>query len=549
MCISWLASILTILVLLQGFGFSIAQARQRETVWGAVILTLHGDSTPNVSPNVKFLSPLGARELLSSGDAARRRYSNADPDDRSSSTRIRGLSPSLMHHQVSVLATRYQHVAASAQAFMQGLYPPLQDPLTPEYLASDLTLVNDAVMDFPFNGYQYPLISTFGEHDPGFVQLSGNTNCPKYTSTVSEFRSMPTNGTAELLIESGLFYSKLYPRILFTAFGQDSVNIGNSYDIYQFLNYQYIHNSTAKNIITDDDLEFARHLASRWLYTTNGNVGADGHIFSIAGKTMAYNIVRSLQSNIKSKGSSNKLTMIFTDPKPMMAFASLSGLPNPNHSNFRSLPNPGASMIIELFSMEETPFPSYPSSETSLMVRVLLRNGTNTTDASTPFVAYSMFGLGPSNAAISYKEFVNKIVPNMLSASGWCVACESNNPFCPKFQQVGDPDRGPADSILVIACTSFAWLFIWGCIMLIRHVYTRGCVNIRKLRSRGVNGQLFPICSSDHHPSNYKPGGSIQDDTHELQSMGRQARIFEDTDGSESLISPSDQPVKIREYV
>lgn len=93
-----------------------------ETVWSSVVVTRNGDSIPLISSNPTVLTPLGAQQLYSAGALFRDRYLNGN-------STIPSISKSEIDNtQTFALSLLAEYVESSAQAFMQGLYPP--DPNT-----------------------------------------------------------------------------------------------------------------------------------------------------------------------------------------------------------------------------------------------------------------------------------------------------------------------------------------------------------------------------------------------------------------------------------
>lgn len=91
-----------------------------ETIWSSVIVTRNGDSIPVImsDPNV-LLTPLGSQQLHSTGAFFRDRYiSGNDAIPSISKSEI----DDIQTYSLSLLAN---NVEASAQAFIQGLYPPV----------------------------------------------------------------------------------------------------------------------------------------------------------------------------------------------------------------------------------------------------------------------------------------------------------------------------------------------------------------------------------------------------------------------------------------
>ena len=129
-----------------------AQSNTSQTVWCSVVVTRNGDSTPLISNELTTLTPLGALQLNSAGALFRNRYIAVTDTSIDGSFPINGLSTySIDNTQTFALSLLDEYVTASAQAFMQGLYPPLNtsypDPgaplVTPASLLADGSYVNN----------------------------------------------------------------------------------------------------------------------------------------------------------------------------------------------------------------------------------------------------------------------------------------------------------------------------------------------------------------------------------------------------------------------
>ncbi|WEW60922.1 hypothetical protein PRK78_006410 [Emydomyces testavorans] len=458
-----------IAIVLQFVGIVTSQSETKRKIWSTFIFTTGGDGTPYLSGEAATLTSLGARQLFGVGAAIRERYVNSNYNDTVSSSLIDGISPyKLNNSEISVVATSDQLTSASAQAFMQGLYPPL------DLLESGDVSDNDAIMDFPFSGYQYPNITTIGPRDPGFVELAGNTNCPLFND--ARLALLLDKDISALQNETETFYSGLHSRALGGLIDLSKLHLLNARLIWEYLNFQYTHNATARELISPEELTRARYLADWVTFTMNSRPftsAGNQYTRAIAGKTLAYAIVNAFESNFGSRGSKNKMSLMFSNVSPMMAFASVSGLSSTHQTNFYGMPNPGASMIIELFSRESDDFGPYPESKTDLMIRFLLRNGTNPANPHNSYVAYPMFGLGPSNTEIPYEEFISQMVDLSMPVSEWCQLCMSQAFFCSPFTVRRDAPTQkhihPATAALIVVLVTSAagvifyifWICMW----------------------------------------------------------------------------------------
>ncbi|KAB8293511.1 hypothetical protein EYC80_007817 [Monilinia laxa] len=98
--------------------------------WSSVVYTYYGEVTPTfLNVTTPSLTPLGANQLYNSGSIIRDRYLNSTSTQLTLGFPINGLSdPYIINNQLQVWSTGDEYVVASAQAFIQGLYPPVPAP-------------------------------------------------------------------------------------------------------------------------------------------------------------------------------------------------------------------------------------------------------------------------------------------------------------------------------------------------------------------------------------------------------------------------------------
>lgn len=97
------------------------------TVWSSVIFSRTGERTPSIFYNeLPKLTSLGATQQFANGAYFRERYiGSSGSSDGNVSAPLAGLSvDELDDIQLYVLALDQAYNVASAQAFMQGFYPP-----------------------------------------------------------------------------------------------------------------------------------------------------------------------------------------------------------------------------------------------------------------------------------------------------------------------------------------------------------------------------------------------------------------------------------------
>ena len=417
----------------------------REQIWGTVIFTRYGDRTPYILPETPTLTPLGAQQLFNVGSTFRNRYVTPPTSAFNVNTAISGISEfQLNNDQVTLESTSDQFIAASAQAFMQGLYPPLQDSSNYTFIDSLSTLANGTTVQSPLNGYQYPQLYVASKDDLNLIWVAGEVGCITYTSSRSDY--FLSSGYEAVRASTADFYAGLQPLILDGVFSNASVGYFDAYYIWDYISYGNTHNTSVANHISEEDLLQARTLADEWVFATNGNLTAYGvtpgdHIRAVAGRTLANRIVEAIYININTGGLLDKMTLLFGSFEPMVAFASLAGLPSEQNPQFYGVPDLGSSMVFELFSFSADEDDNYPDTS-NLNVRFLFQNGT---EDDAELISYPLFGRDPSQITMTLEEFLDGMESIMMGSVGdWCDMCKSDSVFCPDYEDAegGDSSSG-----------------------------------------------------------------------------------------------------------
>lgn len=426
-----------VVLLLQTAVLGAAQ-QYSEKVWGIFAYTLSGENTPSVlvqRQQPAELSAYGANQLAAAGSTFGDRYLPSGGTNKSSKYAIQSISASNLHSEdLAVFTKTEQYNIGSAQAFMQGLYPPiskLKDPLA-----------NGTSSNYPLNGYQYPRIITLGDTDPQSLIVSGSASCNMHRIAMSEYGD--SSEAQKITRESEAFYADIWPKYLSRVYPQHAATYTNAVGISEYMEYEAVHNSTMSGNVTGNELHQARWLADQYTYATNSqsdfSAGQStiGASTPIAGQTLAASILQAFNANIDSSGVHQKMTLLFGDADPAVALASLLGLASEQHTNFYSRPVQGASLVFELYSLETVDASSvkYPSQE-NLYVRFLLHNGT---DSSTEFTPFPLFGYGPSRTYMTYSEFKSELEAFAVrSLRDWCLRCNSDSIFCTGVYKHGNP--------------------------------------------------------------------------------------------------------------
>jgi hypothetical protein len=229
----------------------------------------------------------------------------------------------------------------------------------------------------------------------------------------------------------------MWDKYFTAAFPQNLANFQYAYDLYEYALYQFNHDKVTHdamltaNTSYSTDLAFLAELAGTQQRDLNGNLSVSGAIpgdmiRAISGRMLAGKVLERMKINIASKGANNRLNLMFGSFEPFVAFFALSGLVNGNsEGNFQQLPNNGAAMMFELFSIDGNSS-TYPQTH-DLWVRFLYRNSSI---SGTPFTPYPLFGDGNFPGRMQYVDFASAMQAIAVDGiAGWCTLCESINLF------------------------------------------------------------------------------------------------------------------------
>ncbi|KAH6713822.1 histidine acid phosphatase-like protein [Leptodontidium sp. MPI-SDFR-AT-0119] len=404
-----------------------------QITWAAVTYTYHGEKTPDFHSPFRSidLTPLGAQQLFNAGTGIRNRYITS-MNISQETIPINGISVhDLDNGQLDASTMDTPHVAASAVAFMQGLYPPF-DAIT----SDEETLSGDGGRyEYPLSGYQYPTIATLSDLDFNHIWIAGQSDCKQYSN--SQLKSVNTPAYVSKIQDTQAYYSSLSSTV-FPDRDSSTLNYANALEVYEGALYQYNHNSSihTSQTFTTDDLAILRNLASEQQWTFNTPNGTD-LINAIGGRTLAAKVLQKLNNNIASSGTASKLSLLFGSYEPFLSFFALSNLATgPSAPQFNTLPDHGSTMTFELFSTSQSSSSAggattMPSPD-QLSIRFLFRNGSEA-DAETR--AYSLFGRGNAETVIPWPEFLRAMGAFALTdILDWCRTCGTQTFFCNAFE-------------------------------------------------------------------------------------------------------------------
>ena len=228
-------------------------------------------------------------------------------------------------------------------------------------------------------------------------------------------------------------------------------------EIHEYLSYQYTHDQTVRDKLTNDAAyadvyNLTRDLADEYAWNFWGNTAGssdDANRQAIAGKTLAAEILGSFQKLVGNKTTDNDttdgpadrtsddedddvanspypLTLLFGETSSFVSLTSLLQL-DQRDSHFQSAAAYASAMVFELFSVGISG--EFPSNLEDLWVRFYFHNG------SEPFneqlMSYPIFNNGPSHTDMTWSEFQNQLSAVMVNSVGdWCDACASASVFC-----------------------------------------------------------------------------------------------------------------------
>ena len=421
-----------------------------ETVWGVVTLTTFGDRVPLLSSDYSVLTPVGADQLYSAGQTFRYRY--ITPSSSSSSNRsIPGISKyEINNNQIYNYGLWDVFVGQSAQAFLEGLYPPLNiNGPGGTNGASQATLgllANGSRVAGPLGGIQYPELRLASDDDPLSFQLQGHLNCPAYEAAHDDYFSTTEYMSARSATKN--FYTGL-ASVVTSEVPDYTLDYRSAYELWDYISYGVLHDTATAGSISAGTLREARTLADSLTYDLYGNSTANDGIRVMAGRTLASHVIDMLMINFQSSGNSHKMSNIFISFEPMVSLFNLLGLAD-YRDVFQAMPDLASSLVFELFSIHPNgAFPSYPQSFGDLQIRVLFSQGPATEGNLNP---YPVLGNDRNSLHMSLTDFIerleNMVVPNVQS---WCTICNSNAVFCPGVTNgsIGLPEPAKSNGVVI----------------------------------------------------------------------------------------------------
>ncbi|KAK5660895.1 hypothetical protein OQA88_12268 [Cercophora sp. LCS_1] len=403
-----------------------------EHIWSSVAWVLHGERTPLWGPYPQpALTPWGAQQMFSQGSLLRARYLDQDKDEPNTEyAPIVGIERNAIDNsQLNILTSTEQFLAASAQAFSQGLYPPITQAFSNGSGGMDAAAFpNGSIANYPLGGYQYANTRTASNLDFESVWIGGHLGCTAYTESLLNFRN--DDIVAILYNNTKNFYQNMWRLVLHEAFPSSMANFANAWLLWDYASFRYNHNNATRETITAGEMSIMARFASTEQRNKNGNITLDSNrdnalIRAIAGRTMAAKTLAWFKENMRMGGATSKINLAFTTIEPFVAWFALSELVIGEHAaEFKPLPEPGAMMVFELFSIG-TNVSEYPDPH-DLYIRFLYRNGTDQDDKLTTYALFNS-----TESPIPFTTFLSAVQRfHVSTVSEWCNLCGSVALFC-----------------------------------------------------------------------------------------------------------------------
>jgi len=164
------------------FAFALSEAQPFHN-FATVAFIRSGERTPWLRSGPETLTALGAQQMYELGQNFRGRYiADSDGPTGLGTLPIADMATARLNpNQLFIQTPDKPYLVASAQAFLQGLYPPVSINATRNgpFADSIAELTNGTAVDFPLGGYQYPNIQSLSDMDPQSVYIDGHYNCPQ----------------------------------------------------------------------------------------------------------------------------------------------------------------------------------------------------------------------------------------------------------------------------------------------------------------------------------------------------------------------------------
>lgn len=270
----------------------------------------------------------------------------------------------------------------SANALLQGLYPPYNDTIT---------LANGTMVSWGLNRAQLIPIETIEPEQD--VWMEGWSDCSAWSQYLQDLYA--SSDFKEKASVANQFYQTQA-----SVLGNRPLTLENGYNIFDFANVESIHNATLSPQLQPSLPEY-RYWADYHESSAFANSDAS-HIANIAGQSILPPLLDGI-NQIYNSTDPLKLTYLAASYKPFLSLFAMMGLSAPLTT---SLVDYASAAVFEVRS--------------DATVTMRFRNGTDG-----DFITYPLFGSSSDSTPIS--ELEAKLRPHSLdSLSSWCDKCSNS---------------------------------------------------------------------------------------------------------------------------
>ncbi|KAH6615079.1 histidine phosphatase superfamily [Boeremia exigua] len=408
---------------------------------GAFAFVRSGERTPELVGGSQVLTAVGAQQMYELGQNLRTRWIDGDSNAGLGRENIANMAVDRLNNdQISVQTLDKQYLVSSAQAFMQGMYPPHALGNSSGFGDSTGLLADGTTVQAPLNGYQYAAVQSFNSYAYNSIYIAGNHNCPyaklealQYTVSDRFDNTKAASQATYDALQTSWFQGHLL---------DDQRDYDHALEIWDYLSYQYTHNRTIYERLTGSPVytgvyNATRYLADEYAWNFWGNTAAsrnDSDNQAIGGMTLAAEILHQFQNLVDDRknhststaGVSQPLTLLFGEIDPMINLLSLM-LMDTRDTSFRAIPPYASAMIFELYSSGDNG--TFPQNDDDLWVRFYYHNGT--TDFNGQLLSFPMFNRGLDQTGMKWTDFnlmfSHIMMPTILE---WCTTCSAPSLFC-----------------------------------------------------------------------------------------------------------------------
>ncbi|KAJ2896201.1 histidine phosphatase superfamily [Zalerion maritima] len=406
-------------------------ASAADIVWSVFAYVHHGERTPLASPNGAALTPPGAVEMENLGGDFKNRFRA-----NTSVHYVQGMSgDALDNTMLDISAYDAQYATGSAQAFMQGLFPPTN--LSFAYNDGGSTAASSAngtITDFPLNGYQYPdvYVPSSMTGDEGAVWVNGDVGCTARAIALADAK-MDLHEEDDH-IQS--IFDDVFPD---SPFVEALVNSNNAYKLYDYARYEAAHDATVAEELTATELQYLRDIAWAAVFMEHAGLYAgDGDmILAMAGRMLAGAVVDAFDSYYASGGYTHRMNFVFGSFEPLLAFNAITNLTNDNSGLgiLGGFPAFGSALVFELYTPSGASASSLLSDDGNFMPEQDLQSDLHVRAAWVEDPSDTrweeLFLFDSSSPSLQWDDFVDKMTTAGISTTKeWCQTCEVTDGFC-----------------------------------------------------------------------------------------------------------------------